>query len=106
MSLKCILGLIACLNFHGNKVPLPDAESVLDLCDQIKATPVSYFDIDNGDVRGSATVSLARDYGLEYDWPKDLSPSGRKRAAMNACRDFKRLYHTDSAWDNLDKWPY
>ena len=105
MTLKCVLGMVACLNFQGNAIPAETAFEILDNCEVIKNMPASEFGSGKSFGKGNAWAALMYEDGLKFKYPKNSSPNQMKATVIEACNKFKLYFDTDSKWENLEKWP-
>ncbi|MEV3812348.1 MULTISPECIES: hypothetical protein [Aeromonas] len=101
-----MLGLVACLNFNGEKIAAQDAVDIMDNCEVIRRMPVSSFTGEYDYGNGSALADILYDKGLKFKYPKGSTPSSRRAIVVRTCAEFARDFKADSKWDNLDKWPY
>jgi len=106
MSLKCVLGLVACLNHESQTITAHDAVEIIDTCEQISKYKVSDFKEYKQRGGGRVLADIMYDQGLRFKYPDDPTPYQRRKAVFIACRQFTKAFNTDSKWDNLDKWPW
>ncbi len=102
MSLSCMLGLTACLNYNGSAILAEDAIRIMDECDLVQQIGSHAFDGPTG--MGVAVGESFEDLGLEFKWVK--GGAARKRVILSACQQFSAAFNNRSLWKNLDKWPY
>ena len=98
--------MVACLNYQGNMIPAETAVEILDNCEVIKQIPINEFGSGGNYGRGSAWAELMYEDGLKFKYPNNPTPSQMKSTLLNACHQFRINFHTDSKWDNLEKWPW
>ncbi len=102
MSLSCIFGLTACLNYGVSAIPAEDAILIGDKCDFARQIASSEFDGPTG--MGIVVGESLEKLGLEFEWVK--GGAARKREILFACQKFDAAFDNRSSWSNLDKWPY
>lgn len=99
MSIKCLLGLVACLNYEGTYITGKTAFGMLDHCSMIKNFSVDEFDYDGGHVgRGFIHAELLQEEGLKFEFDKDASPAELKNIVLKECRALNRIYYDDLKW--------
>ncbi len=106
MSIKCILGLVACLNYHGSSISEQDSESILESCEDIKSIPVREFVYSGAESiygDGAVRADLLYDAGLRFHYPDHPTPEQKKSTVLKACSEFKAIYSNDANWKNLTK---
>jgi hypothetical protein len=116
MSIKYILGLVACLNYQGPSIPEEDAMAILEGCEEIKRMPLNEFNsfstsnknklsadtkYDAND--GEIMASVLGDYGLKIKYSIESTHSQKRSIILKACDEFYRDYQDNSNWKNLGK---
>ena len=109
MSLKCLFGLIVCLNYNGSWIPDADVNKIKDLCREVATAPASSFlnrtgDNRSGDNSGAVLADKLSDLGLEFSWSRDgsvyahQSSTLNKRAVSDACDELRTIARYKKNW--------
>ena len=87
MSLKCLLGLVSCLNYMGDKIPDEAVYSIIYQCDRVTVQPTLSFVIDGkyraGQQQGYIILEQLEKSGLKFSWKPDKKVSNYDRASQN-----------------------
>ncbi|OBU70190.1 hypothetical protein [Stenotrophomonas maltophilia] len=99
MSIKCTLGLVACLTYGGASITAQDAVDILDSCEVARTAP-------RDSLVEAIADSIAAKTGKRITWPAGSATPTKRQAVLRECAAFSRKFNDDSAWKNLDKWPF
>lgn len=100
MSIKCTLGLIACLHYGGNTIPADKAVSAIDFCAMVGSTHMTHTRLN------ALAESIEGVTGKRISWPPRSSEGAKVAAISRECAAFRSAFDDDRAWKNLDKWPF
>jgi hypothetical protein len=95
MSIRCWLGLTACLNTQGVSIPGDQAVKLLDSCRIAPRYSVKQFD-HHAD-QGNLHIEYLLNQGLPGYVPADAAAQ-RRANLLRACRQFERDFNDDGKW--------
>jgi hypothetical protein len=113
MSISCVLGLVACLNYNDSTIDWDDAFDIVDVCSYIGDSPA--MDFMGGSHYGKAYYRAEHlwDKGLRFEWNPPYKASSeyarmvfRKASVVKECTSFRVLYKDKRNWENSEKIPF
>ena len=99
MSIKCILGLTACLSYGGNEIPAEAVVRALDTCELVRGS------LTNSRIAVVAeTIEDAME--IRMSWPPRSSITTKQVVVASECAKIQAAFNNRQLWRNYDKWPY
>lgn len=95
MSLRCLLGLTACLNTQGVAIPGDEVIQLLDSCQIARRYSVTQFE--RADDQGNLHIEFLLNQGLPGYIPADTAPQ-RRANVLRACEKLLKDFNDERKW--------